>query len=63
MGINKDQVEGRIEEVEGKVKEVVGKTIGNKDLEAKGIIQKNIGAVHATVGDVKEDIKKAVKTP
>jgi len=63
MGINKDQVQGRTEEVEGKVKEVVGKTVGNKDLEEKGNIQKNIGAVQATVGDAKEDIKKVVKTP
>lgn len=63
MGINKDQVHGRAEEVQGKVKEVVGKAVGNKELEAKGNIQKNIGAVQAKVGDVKEDIKKAVKTP
>jgi uncharacterized protein YjbJ (UPF0337 family) len=63
MGINKDQVQGRAEEVQGKVKEVVGKTLGNKDLEAKGNIQKNIGSVRATIGDVKEDIKKIVKTP
>jgi len=61
MGINKDQVKGRAEEVQGKIKEVVGKAVGNKDLEAKGNIQKNIGAVRATVGDVKEDIKKVIK--
>jgi hypothetical protein len=28
----------------------------------KGNIQKNIGAVQATVGDIKKDIKKVVKT-
>jgi uncharacterized protein YjbJ (UPF0337 family) len=63
MGINKDQVKGRAEEMEGKVKEVVGKTVGSKELEIKGNIQKNLGAVKAKVGDAKEDIKKAVKTP
>ena len=62
MGINKDQVEGRTEEAKGKVKEVVGHAVGNEDLEARGTVQKNIGAVQAKVGDVKEDLKKAVKS-
>lgn len=55
MSINKDQVKGRLEEAKGKVKEVVGKVVGNKDLEVKGNIQKNVGAVQASVGDAKED--------
>jgi uncharacterized protein YjbJ (UPF0337 family) len=61
MGINKDQVKGRAEEVQGKAKEVVGKVVGNKDLEVKGNIQKNVGAVQARVGDAKSDIEKAVR--
>jgi uncharacterized protein YjbJ (UPF0337 family) len=63
MGINKDQVEGRAEEAKGKIKEVVGRVVGNKNLQARGNIQKNAGAVQATVGNVEEDIKKAVKNP
>ena len=55
MNINKDQVKGRLEETKGKVKEVVGKVVGNNDLEVKGNIQKNVGAVQASVGDAKED--------
>ena len=35
MGINKDQVEGRVKEVEGKIKEVASKLVGNEKLEAK----------------------------
>lgn len=62
MGINKDQVHGRAEEAQGKVKEVVGKVVGNKDLEVKGNIQKNVGAVQASVGDAKKDIEKTLKT-
>jgi uncharacterized protein YjbJ (UPF0337 family) len=61
MGINKDQIEGRAEEVTGKVKEIVGKTVGNGKLEVKGNIQKNLGAVRAKVGDVRNDMKKATK--
>jgi uncharacterized protein YjbJ (UPF0337 family) len=62
MSINKHQVKGRVEEAVGKAKEVVGKAVGNKDLEAKGNVQKNTGAVQAAVGDAAHDIAKAVKT-
>jgi uncharacterized protein YjbJ (UPF0337 family) len=61
MSINEDQVKGRADQAQGKVKEVVGKVVGNKDLEAKGNIQKNVGSVQASLGDAKEDIKKAFK--
>lgn len=58
--MNKDQVEGRIEEVKGKVKEVTGKIVGNKDLEEKGKAQKTGGEVQADYGDLKDDVKKAI---
>ena len=61
MGINKDQVQGRVEEAQGKVKEVVGKIVGNKDLEVKGNVQKNAGVIQASVGNAKEDIATAIK--
>jgi uncharacterized protein YjbJ (UPF0337 family) len=62
MSINKDQVKGRTEEAKGAIKEVVGKTVGNKDLEVRGNIQKNVGTVQASVGDAKASIAKSVKT-
>jgi uncharacterized protein YjbJ (UPF0337 family) len=61
MGINKDQVKGRVKEVEGKVKEVAGKLAGNERLEARGRVEKNIGKAQAAYGDVKMDVKDAVK--
>ena len=61
MCVNKDQIKGRVAEAEGKVKEVVGKAVGNKELEVKGNIQRNIGAIQADLGDVKEDLKKATE--
>jgi uncharacterized protein YjbJ (UPF0337 family) len=61
MGVNKDQVKGRVNEVAGKVKETAGKIVGNEDLEAEGSVQKNLGVIQSTFGDVKEDIKKAIK--
>ena len=61
MSVNKDQVKGRINEAEGKVKEVVGKAVGNKEVEIKGNLQKNVGAVQASFGDAKADVSKAIK--
>lgn len=62
MSIGKDQVQGRSDEAIGKVKEVAGKVVGDKALEVKGNIQKNVGAIQASVGDAKEDIAKTVRT-
>jgi uncharacterized protein YjbJ (UPF0337 family) len=59
MGINKDQVEGRVKEAAGKVQEVAGRTVGNRTQEAKGMINKNVGAAQSKVGDLKEDLKDA----
>lgn len=61
MGINKDQIHGLANEAQGKVKEVVGKAVGNKELEVKGNLQKNVGAVQASVGDAKANIEKTLK--
>jgi uncharacterized protein YjbJ (UPF0337 family) len=61
MGINKDQVKGRAEEASGKAKEFVGKLVGDKHLEVKGNIEKNVGAARASVGDAKSNIDKAFR--
>ena len=57
--MNKDQVKGRAEEVKGKVKEVAGKLVGNKSMEVKGIIEKNLGKVQADLGDLKNEVNKS----
>jgi uncharacterized protein YjbJ (UPF0337 family) len=59
--MNKDQVKGRVEEVKGKAKEVAGKISGNEELEQKGKIQNIGGKIQAGFGDLKEDVKNAVK--
>ena len=61
MSMNKDQVRGRVEEAKGSVKEAAGKVVGDKTLEAKGNIQKNLGKVQAKFGDVEQDIKGSQK--
>ncbi|ENO88023.1 csbd family protein [Thauera aminoaromatica S2] len=61
--MNKDQVKGRIKEATSKVKEVTGKVVGNESLEAEGKVDQVVGEVQADYGDLKEDIKDAVKKP
>ncbi len=61
MGINKDQVDGRLKEAAGKVQEVTGHVTGNHTQEAKGAINKNLGAAQAKVGDVTEKAKDSLK--
>ena len=61
MSMNKDQVKGRVKEVKGMIKEVAGKLVGNEKLEEKGKVQKVVGEAQAAVGDIKQDVKDAVK--
>lgn len=61
MSINKDQVQGRVDEVVGAVKETTGKVIGNPSLQVKGNMEKNLGIAKAKIGDVKADLKDLSK--
>jgi uncharacterized protein YjbJ (UPF0337 family) len=61
MGINKDQVDGRVKEAAGKVQEVAGRTVGNPTQELKGKVKKTVGAAQAEYGDAKERVKDDIK--
>ena len=61
MGINKDQVEGRVKEAAGKVQEAAGKAVGNPTQQIKGAVNKTVGAAQAKYGDVKNDLNKQSK--
>jgi uncharacterized protein YjbJ (UPF0337 family) len=63
MGINKDQVEGRVKEAGGKIQEEFGKVIGNKKQELKGKVKKSVGATQADLGDAAEEAKDAIRKP
>lgn len=56
--MNKDQVNGTVNETKGKVKEATGKILNDKSLETEGNVQKNVGKIQKGVGNIKEDIKK-----
>jgi uncharacterized protein YjbJ (UPF0337 family) len=61
MGINKDQVEGRVKAAAGKVQEVAGRMVGSTTQQAKGMLNKTAGAAQAKIGDAKETVRDAVK--
>lgn len=61
MGINKDQVNGRVDELKGSVKEATGKVVGNTSLETKGKIEKSLGHTQAKFGDIEENMRKPAK--
>ena len=54
MGINKDQVDGRIKEATGKIQEVAGRVTGKPVQELKGKVKKTVGAAQAGLGDAVE---------
>ena len=58
--MNKDQVQGRVEQAKGHVKETAGKAVGNDRLRAEGQLDKTGGKIQAGVGDAKEKVKDAV---
>jgi uncharacterized protein YjbJ (UPF0337 family) len=62
MGINRDQVEGRVKEAAGKVQEVAGKAVGSTKQQVKGAINKAAGAAEAKYGDLKHDMDKDSQT-
>jgi uncharacterized protein YjbJ (UPF0337 family) len=60
MGINKDQVKGRVTEAKGAIKETAGKIVGNDRLEAEGKVDKAVGKAQAALGDIRKDIKDSI---
>jgi uncharacterized protein YjbJ (UPF0337 family) len=59
--MNKDRIEGSVEQAKGKAKEVAGKATGDTKLEAEGKAQKAAGKVQNTVGGIKDSVKEATE--
>jgi uncharacterized protein YjbJ (UPF0337 family) len=58
--MNKDRIQGSLEQAKGKVKEVAGKAIGDAKLETEGKTQQVAGKVQNAVGGFKDAVKDAV---
>ena len=59
--MNKDRIEGSLEQAKGKVKETAGKLTGDSKLEAEGKADKAAGKIQNTVGGMKDAVKEAVE--
>jgi uncharacterized protein YjbJ (UPF0337 family) len=59
--MDKDRIQGSVEQAKGKTKEVAGKVTGDAKLEAEGSAQKNAGKVQNAVGGIKDAVRDATK--
>ena len=57
--MNKNTVEGKLEQVKGSVKEALGKVTGNDRLEAEGATEKVAGKAREGVGKAQDAAKDA----
>ena len=51
--MNKDRIEGSVEQAKGKIKEVAGKVTGDSKLETEGKVQQIAGKVQNAVGGLR----------
>lgn len=54
----KDRVQGQVKEAKGAIRQTVGAAVGDRDLELKGKVQKNVGKVQGAVGRVEKVVGK-----
>ena len=54
--MNKNRVEGAVKKGSGAVKEATGKAVGNRELQAKGAVEKALGTVENTLGKVRDKV-------
>lgn len=59
--MNKNTVEGNLEQVKGAIKETVGKVVGNDRLEAEGEAQKVAGKAQEGLGKTQQAAEDAAK--
>jgi uncharacterized protein YjbJ (UPF0337 family) len=57
--MNKDQVNGKLQDIGGKIQEEAGKLVGNPDQQVKGLKNQVEGKTQEKIGDLKEAIKDA----
>jgi uncharacterized protein YjbJ (UPF0337 family) len=56
--MNKKQVKGRVIAVKAQITEATGRLIGNKAMERKGLVEKNVARKKVLVEDLKQDFRK-----
>lgn len=61
MRVNRDEVNGKIDEASGTVKENVGRAMGDQVLEEKGADQRASGKMEAGFGKARRKVGEAMK--
>jgi uncharacterized protein YjbJ (UPF0337 family) len=56
--MNKKQIKGRVKAVQGRIREATGRLIGNKTMQRKGLVEKNVAEKKVLYEDLKEDFRK-----
>lgn len=59
--MNTDQIKGALKDVAGKVQQKTGELINSPEQQAKGIAKQVEGTTQKNYGDVKENVKDALK--
>src|ERR1700693_2777854 len=57
LNMDKDRIEGSVEQAKGKVKEVAGKVTGDAKLEAEGKAEGAAGKIQTAVGGLKDALR------
>ena len=55
--MDKDRVEGSVEQAKGKVKEIAGKVTGDSKLESEGKGDQVAGKIQNTIGGIKDTLR------
>ena len=59
--MDKDRIQGSLDQAKGKIKEGVGKVTGDSKLETEGQADQVSGKVQNTIGGIKDKIRESVK--
>ena len=59
LKMNKDQVNGKLQDIGGKIQEKAGEIVGNTEQQVKGLKNQVEGKTQEKVGDLKEAVKDA----
>ena len=59
--MNKDQINGKLQDIGGKIQEEAGKLVGNPDQQVKGLKNQVEGKTQEKLGNLKQAVQDAVK--
>ena len=60
--MDKDRINGALDQTKGNIKEVAGKVTGDTKLKVEGIVDKAAGKVESATGKARDDIRDASKS-